>query len=77
MQRVTKKLVPFAYLSPTILLLTVLSLVPIAMVFSYSLMNNVIMEKNPVFVGLANFVELLTDSVFQQAIYNTLYFHGL
>jgi multiple sugar transport system permease protein len=44
------------------------------MVFDYSLMNNVIMEKNPVFVGIANYVELITDSVFQQAIFNTLYF---
>ena len=74
MQRVTKKLVPFAYLSPTLVLLAVLSFLPIAIVFSFSLMNNVIMEKNPVFVGLANFVTLLTDKVFQQAIYNTLYF---
>jgi len=73
-QRAAKGLVPFAYLSPTILLLTVLSLLPIAMVFGYSLMSNVIMEKNPVFVGIANYVELLTDRVFQQAIFNTLYF---
>ena len=69
-----KGLVPFAYLSPTILLLTVLSLVPIAMVFGYSLMSNVIMEKNPVFVGMENYVKLLTNKVFQQAIFNTLYF---
>jgi len=74
LQRVAKKLVPYAYLSPTLLLLAVLSLLPIAMVFSYSLMNNVIMEKNPVFVGLANYVEILSDPVFQQAIYNTFYF---
>lgn len=66
--------VPFAYLSPTILLLTVLSLLPIGMVFYYSLMSNVIMEKNPTFVGVANYVELLTDDVFQRAILNTLYF---
>ena len=69
-----KKLLPFAYLSPTILLLTVLSLVPIAMVFVYSLMDNVIMNKNPVFVGAANYVKILTDTVFLQAIVNTLYF---
>jgi multiple sugar transport system permease protein len=71
---VAKRLVPFAYLSPTILLLAVLSLLPIAMVFRYSMMNNVIMEKNPTFVGLANYVELITDRVFQQATLNTLYF---
>jgi multiple sugar transport system permease protein len=74
LRRAAKGLVPFAYLSPTILLLTVLSLLPIAMVFDYSLMNNVIMEKNMVFVGIANYVELITDSVFQQALLNTLYF---
>ena len=74
MQRVTKKLIPFAYLSPTMLLLAVLSLIPIVTVFYYSLMNNVIMEKNPVFVGIANYVEILTDKVFQQAFFNTMYF---
>lgn len=73
-RRVAKGFVPFAYLSPTILLLTILSLLPIAMVFYYSLMNNVIMEKNPVFVGNANYVDLITDNVFLQAIANTMYF---
>jgi multiple sugar transport system permease protein len=74
LRRVAKRLVPYVYLSPTILLLTVLSLLPIAMVFQYSLLNNVIMEKNPVFVGFANYLKLITDRVFQQAIFNTLYF---
>jgi multiple sugar transport system permease protein len=74
MQRLAKRLIPFAYLSPTILLLSVLSLLPIAMVFKYSLMNNVIMEKNPVFVGLEHYVDLISDKVFQEAMLNTLYF---
>jgi multiple sugar transport system permease protein len=74
MYKVTKKLIPFAYLSPTILLLTVLSLIPIGMVFYYSLMDNVIMNRNPVFVGVANYLDILLDDVFQQAIANTLYF---
>jgi multiple sugar transport system permease protein len=72
-----KKLAPFAYLSPTILLLTVLSLIPIAMVFYYSLMNNVIMNRNPVFVGLANYAEIVADDVFRRALLNTLYFTGM
>ena len=74
MRSITKKLVPFAYLSPTLLLLAVLSLLPIGMVFYYSLMSNVIMEKNPVFVEIANYVEIILDKVFQQAVFNTLYF---
>jgi multiple sugar transport system permease protein len=74
MLRVSKKLTPFAYLSPTLILLAVLSLIPIGTVFYYSMMDNVIMNKNPVFVGLANYVELLTDKNFHGAIANTLYF---
>lgn len=74
MSKVAKKLIPYAYLSPTLLLLAILSLLPIGMVFYYSLMSNVIMEKNPVFVGVANYVELLGDEVFQEALLNTLYF---
>lgn len=69
-----RKLIPFAYLSPTLLLLAVLSLIPIVTVFYYSLMDNVIMNKNPVFVGIANYIEIITGDVFQQAISNTLYF---
>jgi multiple sugar transport system permease protein len=74
MQKVIRKSTPFLYLSPTILLLTILSLIPIAMVFTYSLMDNVVMNRNPVFVGIANYVEILTNSVFQQAFSNTMYF---
>jgi multiple sugar transport system permease protein len=44
------------------------------MVFYYSLMDNVITNQNPLFVGLANYAEVLTDSVFTQAVQNTLYF---
>lgn len=74
--RTTKRLAPFAYLSPTLLLLAVLSLIPIGMVFYYSMMNNVVMEKNPYFVGLTNYINILKDPVFQQAIFNTFYFTG-
>ncbi len=77
MQKVMKRLMPFAYLSPTILLLAVLSLLPIAMVFYYSLMDNVIMNKHPIFVGVANYVTIITDSIFQQALANALYFTGM
>ena len=73
-QKTKKQLAPFAYLSPTILLLTVLSLIPIAIVFYYSLMNNVIITReDPAFVGISNYVEILSDSVFLQALGNTLY----
>jgi len=73
----TRKLMPYAYLSPTLLLLIVLSLVPIVTVFLYSLVDNFIITKNPpTFVGLDNYITILSDSHFTQALGNTLIFSG-
>ena len=76
MNTTSKKMTPFAYLSPTLLLLTVLSLVPIVMVFYYSMMDNVIMNQNPVFVGISNYVEIVSDSVFHQALWQYVILDG-
>ncbi|HEV8565760.1 MAG TPA: sugar ABC transporter permease [Actinoplanes sp.] len=67
-------LVPFGYLSPTVLLILVLMVIPIAMVVSYSFKDNVIVEQNPVFTGLANYTKVLTDPNFLVAIKNTFIF---
>jgi multiple sugar transport system permease protein len=56
----------------------VLSLVPIATVFYYSLVDNVIItNKQPTFVGLDNYVEILSDNHFHQALSNTLVFSAV
>jgi multiple sugar transport system permease protein len=65
---------PYAYVFPTIALMLVLMLVPIVMVIGYSVMDNVIMNKNPQFVGLANYITILSDKVFHEAIANTAVF---
>ena len=65
---------PYLYLAPTILLLTLLMLVPMIVVVRYSLLDNVIMNKHPVFVGLRNFKTVLTDETFRISVGNTLYF---
>ena len=67
-------LVPFGYLSPTMLLILVLMVIPIAMVVSYSFKDNVIVEQNPVFTGLANYTKVLTDPNFLVALKNTFIF---
>jgi multiple sugar transport system permease protein len=67
-------LAPYGYISPTLLLILVLMVIPIAMVVSYSFQDNVIVQKNPVFTGLANYAEVLTDPVFLTAIKNTFIF---
>jgi multiple sugar transport system permease protein len=66
--------VPFAFLSPTIILLVILMLIPIVMVIGYSLMDNVIMKKNPVFAGFNNYVEVLGSEIFRTAVLNTTFF---
>ncbi len=70
-----KKLItPYLYLLPTIVLMCILLIVPIVMVIGYSFYDNVIINKNPVFVGLENYVKVLSDPVFLIAIKNTLFF---
>jgi ABC-type sugar transport systems, permease components len=72
-----KALVPFGYLSPTVVLLTVLMVIPIVMVIGYSLMDNVIMKKNPQFVGFKHYTDILTSESFWTATTNTLFFTGV
>jgi len=72
-----KALVPFGYLSPTVILLTVLMVIPIVMVIGYSLMDNVIMKKNPQFVGFKHYSDILTSDSFWTAVSNTLFFTGV
>lgn len=70
-----RKLLPYVYLSPTLLLLAALTVVPIVTVFLYSLVDNVIVNPNPPeFVGLDNYEEVLTNKKFHGALRNTLYF---
>ncbi len=71
---VKDRLTPYGFLSPTVLLMLVLMAVPIVMVIWYSLQNNVIMRKNPSFIGLDNFVEVVTDRTFRTALWNTTVF---
>mgnify|MGYP001092945494 FL=1 len=69
-----KFITPYLYLLPTIILMCILLIVPIVMVIGYSFYDNVIINKNPVFVGLENYSKVLSDPVFFVAIKNTLFF---
>jgi multiple sugar transport system permease protein len=72
-----RHLTPYLYLLPTVLLMVLLMVVPIIMVISYSVMDNVITNQNPQTVGLENYVEVITDPVFRTAVGNTVYFTGV
>jgi len=66
--------IPYAYLSPTIIVMTILLVVPIVLVISYSLMEGAVTSKNPAFVGLENYADILTSSKFWIALKNTAIF---
>ena len=72
-----KKNTLYAYLmsSPTMLLLTVLSIFPLGFVIWYSLTDYYYLTTTkPKFIGLQNFVQIFKDEYFVQALGNTLRF---
>lgn len=69
--RVQKRLQPYWYQLPVILLLAGLLFVPIFLVIGYSFFDNVIINDHPKWVGLANYVQLFSDSVFLKSMKNT------
>ena len=73
-RRLLDHLASYAYMSPTLVVMTVMMAVPVVLVFGYSFLSNVVTEKNPVFVGIDNYVTLLTDPIFLVAAGNTVAF---
>lgn len=65
---------PYLLVSPTVILVIGLMVLPIVIVIGYSLMDNVITNQSPRFVGLANYLTVLTDPDFWNAVINTLIF---
>ncbi|QPK81333.1 sugar ABC transporter permease [Schaalia sp. ZJ405] len=73
-QRIKGTAVPYAYLTPTLTLLTMLMATPIIMVVWYSFQSGAITDKNPHFVGFDNYIDVLTDPKFHTALANTVWF---
>lgn len=69
-----KRATPYLFILPTVVLMFILLIIPICMVIGYSLFDNVIVNKNPSFVGLKNYAAVLADPVFYTSILNTLFF---
>ena len=69
-----RTLVPYAYLLPTLVLLVVLMVVPIVMVIGYSLRDGAITARTSHFIGLHNYIEILTGADFRNALSNTFWF---
>ena len=76
-EKLQKKSQPYLYLLPTVLLMTVILIIPICKVIYYSFFDNVIVNKHPVFIGLQNFATVLLNKRFWTAVQNTLFFVGV
>ncbi len=74
LSRTYRRSEPYRFILPTAVLLFVLMVIPIIMVIGYSVMDNVITNRSPEFVGLANYVAVLGDRIFHTAVGNTLIF---
>ena len=68
------RLEPYLLISPTVILVIGLMVVPISIVIGYSLMDNVITDQTPHFVGIANYLAILAQPAFWNAALNTLIF---
>ena len=73
-KHIKRNLEPFFYLSPTIVLLLILMVIPVVLVIQYSFFDNVIINQFPKFVGLHNYLTVLRDPTFRVGIINTLWF---
>jgi len=67
---------PYLWVSPTIVLLIMLMVVPVYLVFSYTFKDNVILNQNPLFIGFRNYQTIISDPNFLIAIKNTSIFTG-
>lgn len=73
-----KSLYPLWALIPALVIYTVFSVIPILISFVFSFTNwNIERLYEPVFIGLANYWELLKDPVFIRSIANTFIFAAL
>lgn len=65
---------PYLLITPTVLIVLGLLVVPIVFVIAYSLFDNVITNLNPEFVGFRNYGTVLSDPNFWSSALNTLIF---
>lgn len=65
-------LIAMIFIAPWVIGLFVFTLVPICSSFYYSLCDYTVLNP-PQFIGLDNYINLLHDKVFIQALYNTMY----
>lgn len=70
----SKKITPWLFLLPSIIILTVFLVIPIVEAFRWSLLDYKLIAGTSEFVGLNNFREIFSDEAFWKAFVNTILF---
>lgn len=65
---------PYLYLSPALIFLCLLMLIPMISVIGYSFQESAILRPDTSFVGLKNYKAVFNDAIFWQSLWHTLYF---
>ncbi|MEM3485374.1 MAG: sugar ABC transporter permease [Candidatus Methanomethyliaceae archaeon] len=71
-------LVMYLYLSPSILLVFLLGILPIIYSVYLSFTNTILSKKPPYdFVGIRNYIHIITDKIFLTSLWKTIYYSGI
>lgn len=71
---IEKRMQPYFFIAPTMILLLILMVIPVGLVIKYSFFDNVIVNEFPIFVGLKNYTTMVKDEYFLTALLNTSMF---
>ncbi len=72
--RISQRMEPYLMIAPVVVLFLGLIGAPIVILIRYSLLDNVIVNQHPRFVGIANYISLLSSEAFWSAVEHTLIF---
>ena len=73
-RKFTRSLVPYFYLSPALIFLALLMLVPMVSVILYSFQESAILRPDTRFAGIKHYAAILGDPIFWASLWHTLYF---
>jgi multiple sugar transport system permease protein len=72
--RIRSLVLPYTFIFPALFFLVMLMVYPMFVIIRYSLLDNVITNPTPVFVGLKHYIETIKDEIFRLSVLNTLLF---
>lgn len=70
----TRTLIPYVYLSPALIFLALLMMIPMISVIVYSFQESAILRPDTSFAGLKHYAEVLADPIFWASLWHTIYF---